>query len=107
MTNGKKESSKDSTGIKRISDILPEGDVPKLKQTIKDFLDLDLVIESVRDIIGSDGLLRGVSVSFTHKGERHTIAITHKRVMAKLKAVKDKMPVRATFRKGLRYYDVV
>ncbi len=106
MTNGKKDSKSTLPSMKRISDLVPVGEPPKTKKSIKDFIGDEMIIESVRDITGSDGIVKGVSTTFTIEGERHTIPITHRRVMSKLRAVRNNVPIVAVITKGARYYDI-
>lgn len=106
MTNGKQGSQKDSPSLKRVSDVIPEGNVTKPENDISSILDKDITITAMnvsRDALGG---VKHVTMTFDYKGEVKTLNVTKSRVIAKLVTMEKHLPFIGKISKGDRYYDI-
>lgn len=107
MTNGKKESSKESQGLKRVSDLIPEGSSEPEYPTLKEYADIDLEVVRIKVQYGRTENVRSMVVTAIVKGKEIEIKVTQRKVIKKLMQLQESLPLRAKFVKGARVWDVV
>lgn len=107
MTNGDKKQPPPSKKPKRFGDVVPEGKVNKVKLTVPDLIDMTITVVKFTKRNDIRGTLRGLDAEIIVEDTEQTLFVDKQRMIDKLLAAEEFLPLEGKIVKGDRFYDIV